>query len=185
MSTSTSKVTQAANEVALAKVAEVDAEIAALDKVILEAKSKRDDLIAVRQALTPLITSKEQLTLLGPPDLRVNGQMFPMAVGRQLGIKLSNGQSIESATVSTPTTTNTGFRDAVRGALRDAAPKGLKPAELIKVLEDRGELTRYAGKARPQDRVYSELYSLKKSKEISKRYGRYVATSVEATHANT
>jgi hypothetical protein len=183
MSTSTSKVTQAANEVALAKVAEVDAEIAALDKVILEAQGKRDDLIAVRQALTPLISSKQ--LPLGPPDLRVNGQMFPLADGRQSGIKLSNGQPIESATNTPAPNTNTGFRNAVRGALRDAAPKGLKPAELIKVLTERGDLARYSGKSKPQDRVYSELHSLRSSKEISKRYGRYVIHPGEATNAVT
>lgn len=171
MGTSAKQTTQAANEVALAKVAEVDAEIAQLDKVINEAQSKRDDLIAVRQALTPLISAKQQQLPL--PRTSIIAELATKSVTSASELAASiNGSA------------NTGFRDAVRGALR-AAPKGLKPAELIKVLEEHGDLARYQGKVKPADRVYSELHALKKSKEISRRYGRYVITPGETTHAQT
>lgn len=167
---------QVANEVALAKVAEIDADIAALDKIILEAKTRRENFLAVRKALEPLVTEQQQqqqqLETSRSPLVLIASKSVPYKADLLAGL-----QDLQSGNV------NTGFRDAVRYALREAAPKGLKPGELIKVLQDRGDFSRYTGKGRPQDRVYSELHSLKNSKEITKRYGRYVITSVEATNA--
>jgi hypothetical protein len=81
-------------------------------------------------------------------------------------------------------TTNTGFREAVRSALKEY-PKGLKPAEVIDVLKQRGDFAKYNGRVKFSDRVYSELYALKQSEQVTKRYGRYVIviTTAEDKHA--
>ena len=184
MNTSAPRQSDAANEIALAKIAEVDNDIAECDKVITtahatiaEAKAKKEGLLAVRNALTPLVTSKEQPPVfprLTRQKLEINQQMLPgLASGQQRVTAVPGNHDVAP---------NTGFRDAVRSALRNSE-KGLKPSELIKVLTDRGDLARYTGRVRPQDRVYSELHSLKKAKEITRRYGRYVMTSGEATNA--
>jgi hypothetical protein len=170
---------QAPTDVVIAQLAEIERSIAELDKVIQEAQVKKDGFLLMLQALAPLVQhQQQQLPLrrvaLNPPDRTSQSQAAPIIA------VTSSKVSISTLRVDGP---NTGFREAVRDALRDAAPKGLKPAELIKVLTDRGDLARYTGKVKPQERVYSELYSLKNSKEITKRYGRYVIV-VPATEGN-
>jgi hypothetical protein len=177
---------KAATDVVIAKLAEIDREIADFDKIIEDAQAKKAGLLMVREALTPLVTTKSPPVAVqrpaGMPDLSVNKQMAPAPEVTTLQAVPITITPPTATLTATSTTTNTGFRSAVRNALR-ANPKGLKPAELIKALEDSGDLARYTGKVKPSDRVYSELYSLKQSKEISKRYGRYIINTVEAGNA--
>jgi hypothetical protein len=74
---------------------------------------------------------------------------------------------------------NTGFRNLVKGVVRDH-PKGIKPGELIKLLESRSDLV-YNGKLTLANRVYSELYALKNKRTLSERNGRY---TFNAEHTN-
>lgn len=135
------------------KLAEIDEELEAVDLVAAELQGKRKTLVAMREALLPLVSKTAAPT--------------------------SPQRPAPAASAAPPV--NTGFRNAVRVALKEH-PKGLKPAELIQLLSDRGDLAKYTGRVKPKDRVYAELYALKQSGELSKRYGRYVYIHTEATN---
>jgi hypothetical protein len=131
------------------KIAALDAEIAGFERQVADLMTRKEVLVAMKNALLPLL-QKKQLTA-------ANGSGAPPV--------------------------NTGFRAAVRLAIKEH-PNGLKPGELIQLLSDRGDLSKTTGKVKPAERVYAELYALRKGKEIVKRNGRYI-TSVEKANADT
>jgi hypothetical protein len=184
---------ESASDIAVAKVAEIDVEIAEVDQVIAEAQStiddaqaKRNGLLAVRNALSQLITSKEQTPPVAPVFREVSVQhnipRVLLAVHHDgkpskphLGAIVSDGLGAANLADGNASgiTINTGFREAVRSVLKEH-PKGLKPAEVIDVMKQRHDLAKYTSRVKFKDRVYSELYALKQSEQVSKRYGRYV-----------
>ena|SRR5579871_6633403 len=142
-------------EFAAIKLAEIDNDLGSVDHDMAELQNKKKALLAMREALLKLLPT---------------GSVPPFVTAKSA-----------AASVSANSPVNTGFRNAVRLALKEH-PKGLKPAQLIQLLDQRGDLAKYSGKVRPKDRVYNELYSLKQSKEVSKRYGRYVYIHSEGSN---
>lgn len=67
---------------------------------------------------------------------------------------------------------STGFRDAVRQALKNR-PQGLTPREIIQNMSSSGELSRYTGQVKPSVRIHNELYVLGKKGEVVKQDKRY------------
>ena len=131
------------------KIAALEAEIAGFDRMVAELTARKAAVVAMRDALVPMLEKKHSQAAIQVPAPPVN----------------------------------TGFRAAVRLALREH-PRGLKPAELIQLLSDRGDLAKATGKVKPAERVYAELYALRRGKEIVKRNGRYI-TTVEKGNADT
>ena len=177
---------EVANEVVAAQIAAYDAEIAKLDAIIADAEGKKHGYVRMKEALTPLLTSKETAPpvspVIVPGNHDIDQKMFQGLVQQHGGrVGDQHPGTANGSNGANGKATNTGFREAVRTALREH-PKGLKPAELIQLLGDRGHLDSYSTKVRASERVYSELHSLKKSKKITKKYGRYVVV-VEATNA--
>jgi hypothetical protein len=145
------------NEIVAAQIRRLDEDLAVLDKQLSGLTQRKEAILMMKKVLQPLIAAKAH---------------NPAAKAQKSSTVIQSGKAVTEA----PSSVNTGFRSAVRGVIREH-PKGLKPAELIKVLGERGELAKYTGKIKASDRVYSELWALKKSGAISKRHGRYLSNA--------
>jgi hypothetical protein len=152
-----------ATEVVVAQIAGLDAEIARIDEQVANLQARREGVLMIKNALTPLVP---QRITPGTGALQMDVGLGTPAVMVASAAFAANGER------ALPHPTSTGFRAAVRAVLRDN-PKGLRPAEVVKELERRGELVLYTGKAKPSVRVHNELYSLHKSEAIARRGGRY------------
>lgn len=163
-------------DIAAQKIAEIEKEIAAID-------------VQIRARVAPLLDRKESLQRIKAaisPLAGPNGQsQFPLStVGVAGGSGGGTYVSASGGSGGGSPNANTGFRDSVRIVLREH-PKGLKPAEVIQLLGERGDLARYTGKIKPAERVYAELYALRRAEEITKRNGRYMYRPEETVNGQT
>jgi hypothetical protein len=149
------------SEMATAKIADIDKELSAVDAHLAHYAAHREALLAVKKALLPLAgkPTKKSPTTDATKQKVPNGSVASIATS--------------TLTVQRPRrATSTGFRDAIRSALAEN-PRGLRPAEVYKVLESKGDLAKYTGKVPLPTRIHNELYALKKSKAVTRRSGKY------------
>jgi hypothetical protein len=154
------------------------------------AKSKPGDEIVIaqirglRSELGRIREQKEKCNAREQAVLRMLKALEPLVEQPpKEAIAPDTGQVSVSGANGSHFQTGTGFREAVRKALRDH-PKGLRSKEVFEVLKARGDLARNTGTTDPMLRVYNELYALKKAKQVAMRDGRY-SIAMERANAVT
>jgi hypothetical protein len=157
-------------DIVIAQVTGMDAEIARIDEQIAQLNARREAVLLMKNTLSPLV-AKVPNPPTGLTATVVYGDKLRPAPSATVPGSVNGVQLFRSST---------GFRDALRKVLRDH-PKGLRPAQVVQELRDRGDLARYTGKAKPQVRVHNELYELKRTLKIFRdRKGRYTLAPEDA-----
>jgi hypothetical protein len=172
---------QLTSDIVASQIASLDAEITRIDESIAHAQTRKEAILLMKNALLPLVSTQSPAAKAAAKKALGSGNGSSGNVNVALtGAVMSLSGGIVTATHHP---TSTGFRDALRGVLRDH-PKGLRPREVVKEMEARGEMARYTGKASPATRVANELYDLLNRKVLSRRGGRY-SLNMERPNANT
>jgi hypothetical protein len=166
-----------AAETVLAQIAGLDGECARIDEQIKHLSARREGIMMMKHALTPLVAGRINGT--GVVHVGVANIVEPNDTPAMIGSKASQATNDDH----TGHSNSTGFREAVRKVLRDY-PKGLRPAEVLEELKKRGELAKLTGKSKPASRVHNELYTMRKSGALSRRGGRYAMNMGVANSVN-
>ncbi len=185
MNTEAPKLNQLAADMARQQIAAYDSEITRLDEQIRNIEARKVAIRLMRDTLAPLVAPSQGPTSsptpaaaptkgaltgpTGPAPASVGAAPPPVAHIGNGAITSCNASIIATATHHP---TSTGFSAAVREILHKY-PKGLRPQEVAKEMQQSGHSATYTGKTPFGVRVGNELNRLMKSGVIQRRSGRY------------
>jgi hypothetical protein len=160
-----SKYEQIASQLAAKQLAALDEEPARIDVQIRMLQDRKGGIALLRARIAPLAQEEREAR---PPTADAGYITIVPGTGA-LAISGDPGNAH-----------STGFSAAVR-AILGRYPKGLRPKEVVREMQQNGNASLYAGKAPFNVRVGNELYRLMKNKTLVRRSGRYFVANGSAT----